>query len=734
MSSSHRGVAAPKRIGTTLRVAAAVVVAAALVPVVRATMEKTSSAHGAVMVTPYSTPLSTVDVPGIAPAKPLEPDVQTSPNSLGCRSTSLIGQVLEGPQYLVLTEPGDTVAADWFLDGAPFGTSSSAPFVPVDGAGAPIPVPVGALAVGAHEIEAQLHSLDGTSRLVYGNFVVPGADGQGGDGVTAIVSVNGAAPSVLEDWSLLEGSVSFAVLAPPGPADLQIDGQSTVAGQPLDTAMLAAGRHVLQIQATAADGTALNVTRVFVTNGGRPPPAPCSLVEVADYGAVGDGVADDTGALVSAIDVAMAAGATVHLPAGTFAVPTLKNVLLPRELAISGDPGAVLDAGRPGEKYSMFLVDASVTFSGIAVRNAGKLFSFDQLGHRVDRFVIERSAFTDVYSPAHVKDPPPQQVELILLADNTVERAVKGFYLPLSLIGHARARGNTITDVGDAAIRLGSDIDAFFSTQRDIDVRENVIRHVTGPSDANGIKVMGGDGVIVLNSVEDVASDDGTDAEGIYTKGFGHLIAANTLRDAGRTQAQITVKSDSTTVADNTIITELAATNGVRIEGSNVTVKGNTISGGGPEFIGITTKLLAGFGGYVFEDNVFVDSAGTGISTGGDGPIVIRGNRFSGMTGTTAVEVRATKASTTDIEITANIVEPMSAPSSRAFSFEARTDQTMSAVRISANTVTDVANGAVFALESGAKIRDVVAEGNSWIALRGETFVGEENVEGFIPG
>ena len=555
-----------------------------------------------------------------------------------------------------------------------------------------------------------------------------------GDGVTVVVSVNGGAATELGDWILLEGAVSFAVLAPPGPTDLQIDGRSVAAGQPVDTGWLDAGRHTLQIDTTAADGTAISVTRVFVTTGGRPQPAPCSLVEVADYGAVGDGVADDTSALVSAIDVAMAAGATVHVPAGTYAVPTLKNVLLPRELVISGEPGAVLDAGRPAEKYAMFLVDGSVTFTGIAVRNAGKLFSFDQLGRRVDRFVIERSAFSDVYSPAHVSDPPPQLVELIRLADNTVERAVKGFYLPLSLIGHARVSGNTITAVGDAAIRLGSDIDAFFPTQRDIDVRDNVVRHVTGPSDANGIKVLGSDGVIVSNTVEDVASDDGSDSEGIYTKGFGHLIADNTLRDAGRTQAQITVKSDSTVVAGNTIITELAATNGVRIEGSNVTVKGNTISGGDADFIGISTKLLAGFGGYVFEDNVFLSSAGTAISTGGDGPIVIRGNRFSGMTGPVAVEVRATQADTTDVQIIANTVESMPAPKSRAFALEARTGQTMTAVRISGNTVTDVVNGAVFSLEADAKIRDVVASGNSWISLRGETFVGEEKVDGFTPG
>lgn len=172
-----------------------------------------------------------------------------------------------------------------------------------------------------------------------------------------------------------------------------------------------------------------------------------------------------------------------------------------------------------------------------------------------------------MYSPAHVTDAPPQVVDHIALADNTVERAVKGFYLPLTSIGHARVSNNKLTDVGDAAIRLGSDNDASFPTQRDIDVRDNAVRHVTGESDANGIKVLGVDGMIVGNEVEDVASEDGTDSEGIYTKGHGHLIAGNHLRDAGRTQAQITVKSDSTTVADNVIVTEEAETNGIRVEG-----------------------------------------------------------------------------------------------------------------------------------------------------------------------
>jgi hypothetical protein len=669
------------------------------------------------------------------PAAPIEPAIAVAPNALGCRSSSLVGQSLASTQYLTLTEPGSTTQVDWSLDGQPLGTASEAPFVPHDAAGSPVPLSPESLAPGGHEVVAVLLAGDGTTHSVFANFVVNGGLVPPPDDITFTVSVDGAPAVPLDDWTLLSGAVSFSASNGAG-ADgrLELDGHKFAAGAVIDSATLAAGRHILTASAPSATGTTLAAERTFVTTAGQPLPEPCSPIDVRAYGAVGDDLTDDSGAVVAAVDVAMAAGATVHFTAGAFAVPSLKNVLLPMEVAFTGDEGAVLDGQRPGDKYAMFDVDASVSFSGITVRNAGKLFSFDHLAQRVDRFVIENSTFTDVYSPAHVTDPPDQMVDVIRLNGNVVERAVKGFYLPLTLIGHARVAANTLTDVGDAAIRLGSDFDISFPTQRDIDVRDNVVKHVTGPSDANGVKVMGADGVIVNNVIEDVASADGTDSEGIYTKGYGHLIAGNHLLDAGRTQAQINVKSDDTSVADNTIVTVAAETNGLRIEGSNVTVTANHFHGGLPGSIGISTKLLPGFGGYVFESNDFHDSDGIAISTGADGPIVVRDNTFDGLRGPTAVEVRATKTSTSDVQLIGNKVRSMPASGSQAFSLAARSGQTLSTVRIEGNEVTDVASGAVFDVEVDAHIKDVTASGNVWQGIRGELFVGEEKVDGFTPG
>jgi hypothetical protein len=353
----------------------------------------------------------------------------------------------------------------------------------------------------------------------------------------------------------------------------------------------------------------------------------------------------------------------------------------------------------------------------------------DDLSRTVDRLVIENSVFEQVWSPAHVSEAPDQLVRTIEIRDNQVEHAVKGFYLPLKLIEHARVSGNTITDVGDAAIRLGSDDDASMSSQRDIDVRENIVSHVVGPSDANGIKVMGVDGAIVDNEVRDIASEDGTDSEGIYTKGYGHLIADNLLVDAGRTQAQITVKSDSTTIDGNTIITESAQTNGIRIEGSDVVVTNNRISGGLGDFVGITTKLTDDVGGYRLEGNFFSDTDGIGISVGGDGPIVIRGNEFNDVRGDSAVRVRATRADTTDVLIERNWVVALTNPAGTAFVLESRSGRVLSEVRFDGNTVADAATGLAFDIEPNARIVDVAVRGNSFLAMRGADVKGESGVE-----
>ncbi len=367
----------------------------------------------------------------------------------------------------------------------------------------------------------------------------------------------------------------------------------------------------------------------------------------------------------------------------------------------------MLDAGRPQEKYAVFEVDASISLRGVTIVNAGRVLAFDNMSRRVERIAVADSTFRQVYSPAHLTEPPQQPVDLIEFSNNTISDSTKGIFLPLRLIHHARVSGNSIDAVTDAAIRLGSDFDDSFGTQRDIDVRDNTVHDIGGESDANGIKILGVDALIINNRIENIRSDDDTDSEGIYTKGFGHVISGNVLVDAGRTQAQINVKSDATLVSHNVITTVEAATNGIRLEGSDITVAYNEITGGDADSIAISTKLVEGFDGYVIEFNSISDSAGIGMSVGGEGRIVIRDNTLTNLGGISAIELRATRANVLSAEIEGNVITHMPGEASRAIFIESREGHDVSQLRIASNKVSDADHAVRFERKRDSTITSV---------------------------
>ncbi len=87
-----------------------------------------------------------------------------------------------------------------------------------------------------------------------------------------------------------------------------------------------------------------------------------STWDVRDFGAVGDGAADDTGAIQKAIDAAAERGATVFLPAGVYLVSTLK---LRSHTGLKGDPTwSYRDFGGPvlrlTEAGAACLIDATL--------------------------------------------------------------------------------------------------------------------------------------------------------------------------------------------------------------------------------------------------------------------------------------------------------------------------------------------------------------------------------------
>jgi hypothetical protein len=65
---------------------------------------------------------------------------------------------------------------------------------------------------------------------------------------------------------------------------------------------------------------------------------------VKDYGALGNGVHDDTAAIQAAINSLPTTGGTVFVPAGTYMIDTVKKIQLRSYMLLQLDPGAILKA------------------------------------------------------------------------------------------------------------------------------------------------------------------------------------------------------------------------------------------------------------------------------------------------------------------------------------------------------------------------------------------------------
>ncbi len=93
---------------------------------------------------------------------------------------------------------------------------------------------------------------------------------------------------------------------------------------------------------------------------------------VLDYGAKGDGVTDDAGAIQAAVDAAAADGGTLTFPAGTFVVGS--PVSLQTGVTLQGIPGQTVLA-MPPQSSQTFILDGSdlsdVRVFGLTLRSTG---------------------------------------------------------------------------------------------------------------------------------------------------------------------------------------------------------------------------------------------------------------------------------------------------------------------------------------------------------------------------
>lgn len=268
---------------------------------------------------------------------------------------------------------------------------------------------------------------------------------------------------------------------------------------------------------------------------------------VRAYGAVGDGVTDDTAAVLAAI-AAAPDFSQVHFAAGTYNLATWTRQTISKTLWFTGDgTDATLIKGAAGTDFLTFLKNFHIT--DIAFDTWRDVLDFSNVVSVIDKIIVDRVNVKN-YRRAVYANSPVGGVGMswVLVRDcKFITATSHAVFFNMAILDQIRVQDCYIKDCVERAITMGNNTLLFADDRGDYMVDGNVIDGVTraSTSAADAILCIGRRAIITKNivmNVHHVSDPQASDCEGIYTKCRYTEITHNILVDAGQEEAFINVK------------------------------------------------------------------------------------------------------------------------------------------------------------------------------------------------
>lgn len=397
---------------------------------------------------------------------------------------------------------------------------------------------------------------------------------------------------------------------------------------------------------------------------------------VKSFGAVGDGVVDDTVAVHDAITTAGNFG-SVYFPNGTYNLstwPTAGRDYGPRTLF--GETGSIID----GPATALFVdVSDELYVHDLSFTTWLRVFDFDPIGaSNIDSVIIERCNFNALVRALSWVNPGSGIVSHFRIKDCLFNALTERAIWLYGVWNHMEISGCRIDTTVDGAVTLGRGVAADEGDWRNTHVIDNSIKAVsTTAANVRGIEIFGRDSVISGNTIEDVSG--GTSATvGIHCLTLRAVITDNVVFDVDGSVGVLGIgiqvqgndisgdesaspKGYNVVISNNVIDgNDTVDSRGIYLANDNIICSSNVIIG--IREIGITTDTVGTrthsniliIGNYIDFGTVGSPGTGINIDTSGDRYHVI-GNDVKGAT--IGIDVSPSAGTPTDYRITGNSVD-----------------------------------------------------------------------------
>jgi hypothetical protein len=408
-------------------------------------------------------------------------------------------------------------------------------------------------------------------------------------------------------------------------------------------------------------------------------PAPLML-NVKDFGAVGNGTTNDTNAIKSALQNALgtsafmntglpaderSAGPALFFPVGIYYCPGLQHDIT-WPVTLLGVGGAILvqDGAHSG---GVFRCSASIDVEGLEFKNGGFWFdyrAFTSPGASVPRIRIANCIFRKSGSPLWAESAHGGADRLVIEGNYVTadyhNTTCKGIVFGTLRYRSVLVSGNRVENTFQYGLRVGGDDTSPtpYLNQTDVVCVGNSVSGVWQPTGSqslstNGIRMQGKRVVVSDNVVNDVATGTETQVEGIYVKGDTMVIAGNVLLDAGGNEGQIVAKGNKVLIADNRV--EFASATppggaGIRVGGAtDVQILGNEVIGTPPGLQAMSLQEHVLDTAVVAGNIVRGGAPERGLVTDGRKRVIVKDNTFADLTPSAeVVGVRTTGTNAVD--------------------------------------------------------------------------------------